>query len=415
MALDQARDELQTRYEEAGCTLVEKTPERLLFNFKGDHFLVDEQDLRQYRSFMLARPSLDTAPVECSLVGPHYREHGLRTLDQSFSSRRRFDKFEFAARPSDAVEVRISQATPLYTDFFRFDERFLGFVLRDEPRFRRSRQRAYKIRDRLYRPLTIQVANLEGETAADIVPESTHLIESCLFEVAYLKDVALWLRQEWFPRRPRFQDFGRDRSDPDHRPKVPEHTYNPDLIRFFQLGVSTDVPELQFLAYYQVLEYFFVTVSDDVLYQKLRNRIQEPGFIPDPQRLDRVVQDVLGHTREADETKMLRNVLDRFVPEDDVINFIQDYEDYVRQPHYTARRTLFGEAVEVPLKSGHVHGNVAKTIKSVRNALVHSSDRHERNPRHVPFSDTGAIVAAEIPLIRFLAERVLISTANLPG
>jgi len=50
-------------------------------------------------------------------------------------------------------------------------------------------------------------------------------------------------------------------------------------------------------------------------------------------------------------------------------------------------------------------------VKTVRNALVHSSDHHERVERHVPFSEGTRLVEMEVPLVRFLAERVVIASA----
>jgi len=55
---------------------------------------------------------------------------------------------------------------------------------------------------------------------------------------------------------------------------------------------------------------------------------------------------------------------------------------------------------------------VAKHIKEIRNALVHSTDKYERRVRHVPFTKTTEKIAQDIPLMKFLAERVIISSAK---
>jgi hypothetical protein len=67
----------------------------------------------------------------------------------------------------------------------------------------------------------------------------------------------------------------------------------------------------------------------------------------------------------------------------------------------------------VKLEEGHVFGNIAKRIKVLRNALVHSSDRYDRNERFVPLTSAyEKIIRREIPLLRFLAERVVIATSR---
>ena len=109
---------------------------------------------------------------------------------------------------------------------------------------------------------------------------------------------------------------------------------------------------------------------------------------------------------------MLKNVLNKFVDETELMDFINSYEKHIEYNLYTKKRVRFGEEIEVKLEKSHVIGNVAKIIKTIRNALVHSSDSYERNPRHVPFSKSTEIVKREIPLIKFLAERVIITSAT---
>ena len=168
---------------------------------------------------------------------------------------------------------------------------------------------------------------------------------------------------------------------------------------------------LQFLLFYQVLEYFFLTISDERL-QRLTKRVSDPRFSTEAKSLDRVIQDVIEHKRTTDETEMLKLVLERYVDETELMEFIKAYEAYLKEPYYTKRRRRFGVDAEVKLAPGHLFGNVAKVVKTVRNALVHSSDFHERVERHVPFSEGTRLVELEVPLLQFLAERVIIASSK---
>ena len=88
------------------------------------------------------------------------------------------------------------------------------------------------------------------------------------------------------------------------------------------------------------------------------------------------------HKRENDETEMLKNVMKRYIDENDIIEFINEYEKFLEKKVYTIKRTIFGNEISATtLTSGHVYGNIAKVIKAIRNALVHSCDRYERNDR----------------------------------
>ena len=176
--------------------------------------------------------------------------------------------------------------------------------------------------------------------------------------------------------------------------------------------MSTDDPVIQFLSFYQVLEYYFVSISEEQLYTKLSQRINDLKFSTSPRNLDRLIQDTLTHKRETDETEMLKNVLIRFVDEDEIIEFIKAYEEYLDDNLYTKKRTIFGEAVEIWLNPGHVTGNLAKRIKIIRNALVHSSDRYERQQRYIPTYGSEKMIRNEIPLLRFFAEKVIIGSVK---
>jgi len=111
---------------------------------------------------------------------------------------------------------------------------------------------------------------------------------------------------------------------------------------------------------------------------------------------------------------MLKLVLEKYVETDELIEFIEAYEEYLGERLYTKRRQLFGQDMpEVKLQEGHLHGNLAKRIKVIRNAIVHSSDRYERKERYIPLTPRSEEhINRETPLMKYLAERVIISSAT---
>lgn len=270
------------------------------------------------------------------------------------------------------------------------------------------------IRDLYVRPITIRVHNI-GESSVEAAEKrSTPLIESALFEVAYLKRVAYQVVDNWptpvrLSARDRFS-FG-ERLAGFNLP-FPRARFNPDLVRFYQLGAGSDIPVLQFLAFYQVLEYFFVSISDQRLYTQLAKRINDPRFATVARQLDRLIQDVVSHRRMSDESEMLKMVLMEYVDKDELRTFVEEYQGHLGDKLYTKKRTRFGVECQVNLESDSIYADVAKVVKTVRNALVHSSDRYERQDRHIPFSKNAEVVRLEVPLVKFLAERIIVASAD---
>jgi hypothetical protein len=110
---------------------------------------------------------------------------------------------------------------------------------------------------------------------------------------------------------------------------------------------------------------------------------------------------------------MLRNVLSAYCDDKEVIEFIQGYETREKAKIYIEKAECFGEDLKkLTLREGHIFGPIAKRIKVIRNTLVHSSDRYERKERYLPSPEADRVLLREVPLLRFLAERVVIATAR---
>lgn len=418
MTFEEAKTELKEGYVKAGFELVSDQDVELHLKFRKDVFVISEEEIKGYEKSKAVLSTLENIPVECSICGPTFREHLVRALDPI---RGRFLVFPFSdylfGEPSsDSLYIKVGNASALFVNYFRFNDSYLQLCKERLIRTYRPPSpdgRKY-LKDYLFIPSTIQVFNISEPNSQLALKRSSELIDACLFGLSYAKNLHLRLLDEWPLRRERGvrSRFTFGGQVPGRNLPLPNATYNSDIVRFYQLGVSSDIPVLQFLAFYQVLEYFFIAISDEQLYAKLASRINDFKFRANPNNLDRIIQDVLEHNRSTDETEMLKSVLTKYVDEAELISFIQTYEDYLNDRHYTKKRDRFGVEIEVKLTPGHVMGNIAKIIKTVRNALVHSSDRHDRNIRHVPFSKSAEIVEREVPLVKFLAEKVITATAS---
>ena len=421
MDLEDAKRALKDGYTAAGIDLAGETDDTLSVRFAGQVTSIQRVEIELFGVNREALVDASVAPVECSYCSPTTREQLIRPVDLV---RSRF-LAPFGARPflfrkvgTENPTVQIGSASDQFIDFFRFDKAYLALCTRRArvSTFWRT-QGDVTLRDRLYRPATVLVTGLDQPTTAAAVAVSNELINAAIFAMSYLRGIPYRLLEQWptDQPRPRSRVFSTSERKSGFELELPAVRYNDDLLRFYQLGISTEIPELQYLAFYQVLEYFFVGVSDEALYSTLRARLANPAFSLKPTHLDQIIQDVLGHAKTTDETEMLKLVLEKYLREDEVIAFIGRYEDYLSERWYTKKRERFGVDAEVKAQSGHVIGNVAKIVKIVRNALVHSSDRFERIGRHVPFSASSELVAREVPLVKYLAECVIIASAEPAG
>lgn len=193
--------------------------------------------------------------------------------------------------------------------------------------------------------------------------------------------------------------------------KIPDVVYERNLINFYKVGRSSPFPSQSFLAYYHVLEYFFLRIAESSLHDRMKALLNAPSFQTSSDGIDKAIAIVTKHQTKNDEVEMLRNVLQKFVAEDDFVDFVKILEINAKESVYTKKKMVFGEQFDISLREGHAIANAAKLLKHVRNAIVHSSDRYARDDCHIPLTDSEGIIRRYIPIVKFFAEQVIYGTA----
>jgi len=413
MTLDDVKEKFKKEYVRTWLELVDEHQEELYFRTRGGtQFKASSEDLKSYLEFANRQSTFENKPFETCLSSPtHYEQ--LVTYASRFSSLlsfRRGEKIQFGTPSTDPITVEIGEASSDFKNYFRFHE---YVVVRTLERLRINRGRENPtLGDFLYAPLTIKVLGLNETSSDTAAKKALELIEGCLFNLAYLKGTSLVLEEELPKRQALGDSFQFEENDFGKELPLPRAKVNKDIARFYQRGMAVEDPVNQFLSFYQILEYFFLTVSDEELYRKLASLVNDPLFSAKPKHLDKVIQATLNHKRESDETEMLRLVISKHLDESELIAFIGAYEGHLGDKWYTKKRKLFGEENEVRATSGHVLGNVAKRVKLIRNALVHSSDRYNRQENFVPTRAAEMEILKEVPLVKYLAEKVIIASGG---
>lgn len=421
LSIQESKDLLKNAYLKVGLKLDNETLDTLYFSYEEGKIKISKADIEQYKDFSNQKDKFETSPCECSILNTNYREQIVSFLNirNRMIGRNRRNNFTFGEVGDDKVYLEISTASNNFINHFRFQEQYIELCL---PMFGWSgdeeEEDPYEeLFDNLFKPVTIKVFNLNSTSIENAIQESNDLIERCLFSISSIKENPVELIDEWPIRKKGVKNskdfiYGDEYKGPNL--PIPNIKLNSVLIRFHQQATSTDIPSLKYLAFYQILEYFFIKVADEQLYNTLSRRINDLKFKADSANLDKIILDVTTHKRENDETEMLKNVLRKYIQEDELIDFINSYESYLGKKIYTLKREIFGVDISATaLNSGHVFGNISKTIKAVRNALVHSSDRYERNDRYISYSKAGTqTINDELPLIKFLADKLIIASAS---
>ena len=305
--------------------------------------------------------------------------------------------------------VEISKASFHYS-LAHFDspdyERYFNVLIRG--RLERASPRVGRPLYTIFRsPITATYTAKGRKTPANLKALAIERIQSCLVKMAVERHACF----EFFkPRSHRSVAFlGESATTDDSIPRV---TYEKNVVGYYKVARSSPFPSQSFLAYYHVLEYYFLKVSEDALHHQLRALINKTSFRSNTDGIDKVISLVRKQANQDNETEMLRKVLQRFVAEDDFVAYVTQIEADHGEKLYTKRRLIFGEQMNISLAEGHALSNAANVLKHVRNAIVHSSDRYKREECHIPLSDTENTIEEFIPIVRFFAEQVIFGTSS---
>ncbi len=197
----------------------------------------------------------------------------------------------------------------------------------------------------------------------------------------------------------------------------PRRHYLPDLVYHYQLAVAADNPVLEYISYYHVAEHFFEAVFNDDLITRIKNKITLPDFSykrkKDVALLVKDISKSLQIRNEhitINEQEGLRLTIERYVDLAALATQINNFDQSLLT-YYSTTKIQFAGADEVNLNEGDqgvVRKKLAARIYKTRNSIVHSKESDKS--KFVPFKDDRSLLK-EIPLIRFIAEQVIISSS----
>lgn len=215
--------------------------------------------------------------------------------------------------------------------------------------------------------------------------------------------------------------FFDDRVNLLHRNKMevaPRRKYNPHIIDYYKLGISSEDPYIEFISYYHILEFFFDEVFNQYLVEDLKNKITHPNFsYKNPDKLlelakfsKRRLQD-FGENGQGNELESLKYVLTEFVNIDELKERLELVNPSIIE-YYESNKVTFSGGPKLPFNDNQGIAKIlAQRIYYTRNALVHSKSG-QKDKIYRPYRDER-ILAKEIPLIKSIAEFIVIDSAEI--
>lgn len=197
---------------------------------------------------------------------------------------------------------------------------------------------------------------------------------------------------------------------------APKRVYVTELTNQYYMGLSSKLPFVQFISYYHVMEYYFEKVYNDDMIKNLQDKISSPRFsIKREQDIKEIVRFVTKKVHDKNdrydinELEALELVLKKYIDISELLGNIPDtaidyYKNY-EVPFSKGDIVDFNEVTNPKL-----YKKIAARIYKTRNSIIHSKSGEKSV--YSPFKDDGAL-EKEIPLLRYIAEEIIIKTSKL--
>jgi hypothetical protein len=362
---------------------------------------------------------------ETTIFSPHNFEVLVRDTSPGLGSiRLRDDRFEITDSEA-GIHYTLAAPTTEYTIFLLSlmagISRFSDFsrmvpisIFERRPSENRITDPFDAVKFLIFRQPSLQIESTEEISLSKF----QQLSNSCLFHIAFNTDSAL-VPQRSIEELSRRSRISRNRRGTLAELDTPQRSYIDDLVYHYLLAVSTDNSLVEYLSFYHVIEHFFESVFNDDLVDRIKNHITLPSFSRKRKK------DILSLVSLVSKSVKLRNEETTFSEPDALRLALQKY---TRIPdlifdlnEYDPTLISYYETTVVPFSDGDtvtfsgndendIYRKLTSRIYKTRNSLVHSKEGDKK--RFMPFRDDKAL-ARELPLIRFMAEQIILATSQV--
>jgi hypothetical protein len=205
------------------------------------------------------------------------------------------------------------------------------------------------------------------------------------------------------------------RLDEDSQLQYPRFSYErtPSSLYWYARS-ATSMPLLQFLAFYQCIEFFFPQYSRQETIAKIKNVLKDPAF---DATKDSYINVILNATMEGrrgtllEERKQLTATLKHCVEGGTLRDFLNESEE--RKRYYgNDYKKISGKKIMLSEDAGVIDQTAAR-MYDIRCKVVHTKNLEggEGDEMILPFSEEADLLGIDVELIKFLAQRILIASS----
>jgi len=256
--------------------------------------------------------------------------------------------------------------------------------------------------------LTIKLSGCHIKTHDAALEILTQLTGSVLFQIDLLTNISFVIersRRQIYRRRPLMSLSAALEYPKTQFEKAP-------LALYSYARSAVGMPLLQFLAFYQVMEYYFPLYSESEAHRKLKALLKDPTFrINRDSDIARVLT-VIQTSRAGsfgDERTQLRSTISECLDDESIREFIELNPE--RKEYFQGKPKSPYHKLPVATPTADLRSDVAQRIYDIRCKIVHTKNdsRDASVELLLPFTPEAEQLFHDIELVQFVAQKVLIA------
>lgn len=186
-------------------------------------------------------------------------------------------------------------------------------------------------------------------------------------------------------------------------PDPPHKKYNDEMIQYYIEANITRVPKTRFLSYYNVLEYCASAINEKKRCEEIRDIVTDPSFKQSRVAEYKKIIKFFYDKNIFKEDQSLYDLFSAYLDKDKLLAFLEANKYYSENGAHLIRDS------KLIMDNPSLLKILTKRIYGLRNALVYSKEGNDI--KFTPIKD-DIYIKKEIPLIKFLAEQIIINYAT---
>ncbi|WP_321322214.1 hypothetical protein [Labilibaculum sp.] len=338
----------------------------------------------------------EIAPVTRHMAPPSFLLKRLgKLLCDDDSEPEEFARYELE-KSENGIVVSIGSASVEYA--------ILSFCKDRMPRFDFARRRP-----------TIRIENIDITKHDKAKSLLEKIGNSVLFKLDLSSNIGFKLVDDREIRRTYFR---RKREQTDLDKAFPTYEYDSEPMSLYWYAKSAiEMPLLQFLALYQILEFYFPIFSNKNAHSTIKNIIKDPRFNPNKDSDITKILSTLNLNKNqlgfGSELEQLKSTIQDCLSIEELRDHIERDEEMVEFFKGKKAKDIASKTLNIANKTADLINEIAERIYEIRCRVVHTKSSDKNYDLLIPSSPELKYLVYDISVLEMIAKKVLIATSRL--